>query len=69
MLPKDFSERYVFVALPQCPMCHSTRRKTYRTTPVDGGKSQHSLCLDCGHRFIVVMEVIQPAENEKSKSV
>jgi transcriptional regulator NrdR family protein len=56
MLPKD-ETRYVFVELPACPACGSTHRKVYRSTRVDGGKSQHSKCLDCEHRFIVVMEV------------
>jgi transposase-like protein len=63
MLPKD-EMRYCFVMLPSCPKCGSTHRKTYRSTRVEGGKSQHSLCLACDHRFIVVMEVSTPWNSE-----
>lgn len=59
-LPKfGTRDRYCFVQMPQCPKCGSTNRKSYRTTTVDGSKAQHSECRDCGHRFIVVFEILE----------
>jgi DNA-directed RNA polymerase subunit M/transcription elongation factor TFIIS len=53
----DGATRYVFVARPRCPRCHSVDLKVYKT--IDNGDdslTRYTTCRSCGNKFLVVAE-------------
>lgn len=52
----DDALRYVWHALPECPVCGGIHHRTMRTERQEGQKCQRRVCRACGHRFIVIFE-------------
>lgn len=54
--------RYVFVTVPRCPICGSSKHTTQRTERHDGNRCQRKLCRGCGWRFLLVWEEAEDSE-------
>jgi DNA-directed RNA polymerase subunit M/transcription elongation factor TFIIS len=52
----DDSLRYVYVPRPRCPVCDSAELKTLRSSTADGCTTRRTKCLDCGHRFFLIID-------------
>ncbi len=46
--------RYLFIRLPRCPQCASTRLRAYKTIRMSTGTTMRYLqCANCGRKRIV----------------
>ena len=54
----DDSLRYVYIERPRCPACGSADLRTLRSTTddSDGSTARRTCCLNCDHRFFVIVE-------------
>ncbi len=48
--------KYVFIEIPRCPSCGSTRLLTLRSVAVDEIRQKSTVCRTCDWRFVVVIE-------------
>jgi len=50
--------RYIFIERPRCPVCSKANLRTLRckTDRLEDTVSRRTLCLECGHRFFVILE-------------
>ena len=48
--------RYLYVRVPRCPQCDSTRLKPYKTITQGSSTTRYLRCLDCGQKIIGVYE-------------
>jgi DNA-directed RNA polymerase subunit RPC12/RpoP len=48
---------YLFLRLPRCPSCGSTRLLAYRSVDNgDGSRTRYAVCAACKQRLVVVVE-------------
>ena len=53
----DATPRYVYVRLPRCPRCDSTRLVAQRSVDNgDGTRTKYTKCRDCGKNTILILE-------------
>jgi len=50
--------RIVFCLKPRCPICGSDNLRTLKSRPQesDGSRTRETVCRDCHHNFLLVIE-------------